>query len=447
MKITLNEIATWIPESQKYGDATIRGISTDSRTVQKGNLFVALKGESFDAHDFLEDVIQKGAAAILVERAPKATNVPMIVVKDSKKALGDIAFHWRKRFSLPIIAVTGSNGKTTVKGMIASILEAAYGKNYLATLGNLNNEIGVPQTLYRMSEDQKAAVVELGMNHPGEIQYLAKLTQPTVALVNNAQREHQEFMETVLAVAKENGNVIRALPAHGVAVFPEDDEFTDLWKSYTQEEPTRRYVTFGLNQSATINGTYDKGILKTRLKGKEQTIRLQVLGKHNAKNALAAMACCDAIGVSADDIVKGLESFEAVNGRLQRKTASNGALVIDDTYNANPDSVRVAIDVLSPIKEKTILVLGDMGEVGDQGEAFHREVGIYAKEKQIDHLLTLGSLTRFTSEGFGHETNHYDDVNELIKELKKMVSPSSVVLVKGSRFMKMERVVNALIGS
>lgn len=447
MKMSISEIQTWIPGSHQRGEALIDGVSTDTRTAEKDNLFVALKGHNFDAHDFLDAVSAKGVAAVVAERLPAGFSLPALVVTDSHLALGEMARHWRSRFDLPVIGVTGSNGKTTVKEMIAAIFRTAYGDDFLATTGNLNNDIGVPQTLFRLAPSHRAAVIELGMNHPGEIAYLAAIAEPTIGLVNNAQREHQEFMVNVEAVARENGDVIRALPAEGVAVFPAKDAFSGLWESYAKETGARRILTFGFEEGASVKGQYDQGSnrLNIRIGGRSVSAQLSIIGQHNAHNALAAVACCHAIGIANEVIAQGLESFLPVNGRLQRKTAANGARLIDDTYNANPDSVLAAIDVLAQMDPPRVLVLGDMGEVGSEGARFHEEVGAYAREKEIDHFFVLGELVRHAARTYGTGAEHFEGVIPLMASLRKVARPSATVLVKGSRFMKMERIVNDLI--
>jgi UDP-N-acetylmuramoyl-tripeptide--D-alanyl-D-alanine ligase len=420
--------------------------------VAPGNLFVALRGERFDAHAFLPQVAQQGAAAVVVERRPEDLSIPALVVPDTRIALAEIARHWRRQFSLPVIGVTGSNGKTTVKEMIAAILAAALGEGkFLATAGNLNNDIGVPLTVLRLDQKCRAAVIELGMNHPGEIAVLSAIAQPTVALVNNAQREHQEFMASVEAVAKENGDVLRGLPANGTAVFPADDTFTPLWRAYASEAGQRTIATFGFSADADVTCDYTLQEFGSDLliKTAEQQfpVRLAAAGMHNVRNALAAIACTLAIGVAPEAVQRGLESFAPVSGRLQRKTAKIGALVIDDTYNANPDSVRAAIEVLANTAAPRILVLGDMGEVGNEGKKFHEEIGAYARGRNIEHFLTLGELSRHCSSAFGARARHYDDIAQLQQALQGMLTPGSTVLVKGSRFMKMERVVQHLLGT
>ncbi|HEX2530042.1 MAG TPA: UDP-N-acetylmuramoyl-tripeptide--D-alanyl-D-alanine ligase [Burkholderiaceae bacterium] len=451
MKSSLAELQPWISNAVVTSDGAFDGVSTDSRSVSSGNLVVALRGERFDAHAFLAGVAAQGAAAVVVDHVPKGLRLPAMVVPDTRIALGEIARHWRERFSIPVIGVTGSNGKTTVKEMIASILAAAFGNGqFLATRGNLNNEIGVPLTLLRLDASCRAAVIELGMNHPGEIAVLAQIAQPTVGLVNNAQREHQEFMASVEAVAQENGAVIRALPAGGIAVFPADDPFAPLWRTYANDKSDRRIVTFGLSADADVHCSYLSNVLGSDLQvsacGQQFALRLSAVGTHNVRNALAAIACTVAIGIDTKAIRHGLEAFTPVNGRLQRKTAACGALLIDDTYNANPDSVRAAIDVLAQAPAPRVLVLGDMGEVGADGLRFHEEIGAYAKARGIEYLLTLGELATHAAEAFGERGRHFGDIDTINRAIEAILTPMATVLVKGSRFMKMERVVQHLLG-
>ncbi|MDO9420723.1 MAG: UDP-N-acetylmuramoyl-tripeptide--D-alanyl-D-alanine ligase [Herminiimonas sp.] len=447
MKSTLAILQSAVANSTVTMDASFDGVSTDSRNVAAGNLFVALRGDHFDAHEFLHQVADRKVAAIVVEKMPADLNVPALVVPDTRIALGQIAHYWRQQFTLPLIGVTGSNGKTTVKEMIAAILDAACGTDeYLATRGNFNNDIGVPLTLLRLNVACKAAVIELGMNHPGEIAVLSAIAQPTVGLVNNAQREHQEFMESVEAVARENGAVFAYLPADGIAVFPADDTYTTLWREYAGQ---RKTLTFGFSDDADVSCTYkvnDFGSELSVVSGRQKfEINLAAAGVHNVRNALAAVACTLAIGIAQDAIVRGLQAFAPVNGRLQRKVSVDGALVIDDTYNANPDSVRAAIDVLAQAAAPRILVLGDMGEVGNDGRQYHEEIGAYARTNGIEHVLTLGDLASSTANAFGAGAHHYENLETLNDALAAVVNAHATVLVKGSRFMKMERVVQHLV--
>lgn len=433
------------------GEAVFNGVSTDSRNVFAGSLFVALRGEVFDAHNFLAQVAEKGAAAVVVEELPEGWTLPAIVVPNTLVALGQIANYWRRQFAMPVIGVTGSNGKTTVKEMIAAILAAAHGEEgRLATRGNLNNEIGVPLTLFRMEARQESAVIEMGMNHPGEIGRLAAIAEAGIAMVNNAQREHQEFMHTVEAVARENGAVLAALPSDGVAVFPYGDEFTPVWEELSAG---RRALRFGLTKDAEVSCTFRAGdfgsemfITISEAEGDVQQffVNLQAAGEHNVRNALAAVACTYAAGIALDKIKLGLDTFAPVSGRLQKKAAVNGAVVIDDTYNANPDSVRAAIDVLSKAAAPRVLVLGDMGEVGTQGREFHEEIGAYAQSKGIEQVLVTGELAAHI---VGASIRHFENFGDLLAAVDAVVTPDATVLIKGSRFMKMERVVQHLIGS
>jgi UDP-N-acetylmuramoyl-tripeptide--D-alanyl-D-alanine ligase len=474
MRGSLAQLAPSIAGARMTRDAAFEGVSTDSRTVQAGALFVALRGESFDAHDFLDQVAAKNVAAVVVDKLPENFPLPALVVPDTLAALGRIGNAWRSQFAIPVIGVAGSNGKTTVKEMVASILAAAFGENArLATQGNLNNEIGVPLTVMRLDSVHRAAVVELGMNHPGEIARLAAIAAPTVALVNNAQREHQEFMHTVEAVARENGAVLAALPSDGVAVFPGDDEYTALWRGLAGD---RAVLTFGLSEGCDVRATYtpntfgsdlhvsssfprrresnsgdadEHANLDSRLRGNDGetfVIKLSAAGEHNVRNALAACACALAAGIPQDAIVRGLEAFAPVSGRLQRKQAVCGATVIDDSYNANPDSVRAAIDVLAQSAAPRILVLGDMGEVGTQGPEFHEEIGHYAASRGIDTVLVTGALARHMT---GTGAQHHEQFDDLLAALDKQLGSKSdaTVLVKGSRFMRMERVVQHLVQS
>ena len=366
---------------------------------------------------------------------------------DSRLALGELAAGWRRQFDLPLIAVTGSNGKTTVTQMVASILRAHAGDAAHATQGNLNNDIGVPLTLLGLRSEHRMGVIELGMNHPGEIAYLAGLAQPTVALVNNAQREHQEFMHTVRAVAEENGAVLQALPSSGVAVYPQDDDFTALWQELAGTRAVCRFAMASGEVSAAVV-VWRAGAWQFTLRTPQGTapLVLHIAGRHNVKNALAAAACALSAGVPLPAIAQGLQAFEPVKGR-SRALALAGAqvTVVDDTYNANPDSVRAAVDVLAELPGPRLLVLGDMGEVGDQGPQFHAEVGAYAAEKGIEVLFTLGELSLHAHRAFGVERGqHFADMAALQAAVAAVWRSASSILVKGSRFMKMERVVETL---
>jgi UDP-N-acetylmuramoyl-tripeptide--D-alanyl-D-alanine ligase len=447
--MTVSELARTVRARATQGDARVgfTSVSTDTRTLAPGALFVALHGERFDGHDYVATAREGGAAAALVERVVTA-EIPQIIVDDSRRALGVAAAQWRARFTLPVIAVAGSNGKTTVTQMIGSILAAEFGERArLATRGNLNNEIGVPLMLWQLTRAHRAAVFELGMNHPGEIATLAEWVRPTVALVNNAQREHQEFMRSVEATAEENGEVIAALPLSedGVAVFPADDACTPIWR---QIAGTRRVVDFALDADAVVTATYAAAGERTHVTMATPLgvlpVDLSLSGVHNVRNALAAAACAIGAGIGASSIVAGLQAFTPVAGRGVRLATHEGAQLIDDSYNANPDSVRAAIDLLAALQGRRALVLGDMGEVGTQGAQFHQEVGAYARERGVNALFALGDATRATVRAFGDGAVHAASVDELLRALRPWLAPGSTVLVKGSRFMRMERVVQAL---
>ncbi len=451
--MTLSQAQALLPGSLLVGDRKlpVSRVHSDTRSLQSGDLFVALKGERFDAHDFLPQAKAAGAVAAIAERGLTESGLPGLLVADTRRALGQLAAAWRARFHLPLIAVTGSNGKTTVTQMIASVLEAWLGASAFSTQGNLNNDIGVPLTLLRLRQDEatwhRAGVVELGMNHVGEIAQLAAIAQPTVALVNNAQREHQEFMDSVEAVARENGAVIESLEPTGVAVFPADDAFAPLWHSLAGQRPM---LTFALQGAAdvTADAAWDADhwsvLLHTPVGS--TVLALQAAGLHNVKNALAATACALAAGCPLESIARGLEAFAPVKGRSQVKSFmrdGRAVILVDDTYNANPDSVRAAIDVLSGLPKPRWLLLGDMGEVGAKGPEFHHEVGAYAQACGIEALWTAGTLSTHASAAFSG-ARHFDDVASLIADLAA-APPCASVLVKGSRFMKMEQVVAELM--
>ncbi len=445
----LGWIAPWQPQARMVGDGTqtVARVHTDSRSLQQGDLFVALKGEHFDAHDFLAQAGATGAVAAIAHAGLAGVGLPGIEVPDTLGALGALAAGWRSQFDLPLLAVTGSNGKTTVTQMIAAILRAHAGDAAFSTQGNLNNAIGVPQTLLRLTHAHRIGVVELGMNHPGEIAELARIAQPTVALVNNAQREHLEFMGTVQAVAEENGAVLTALPAAGVAVFPADELYTPLWRGLAG---ARRCITFGdAATGAEVQAPrahWQDGAWQLHITTAQGSLdcRLHIAGRHNVRNALAATACALAAGVPLAAIAQGLGAFEPVKGRsraLARVVAGRSITVVDDSYNANPDSVRAAIDVLADLPGPRLLVLGDMGEVGDQGPQFHAEAGAQARASGIEHLLALGPQTAHAVAAFGPDARHFDNMVQLQTAVRAALPTVGSVLIKGSRFMKMEQVL------
>jgi UDP-N-acetylmuramoyl-tripeptide--D-alanyl-D-alanine ligase len=446
--MTLGQARTLLPGAQVIGNPSVAftRVHTDTRTLRTGDLFVALKGERFDAHDFLDAARVSGAVAALASHGIAEAGLSGLQVDDPLLALQTLATAWRARQLLPLIAVTGSNGKTTVTQMVAAILRAAHGEAALGTEGNLNNHIGVPITVLRLRTHHRAAVVELGMNHPGEIGELAAIAQPTVGLVNNAQREHQEFMHGVEAVARENGSVIGALPADGTAVFPADEEFTPLWRELAG---ARDVLTFALDAEADVKATarwlMDHWRVNLATPAGPIDVALHIAGRHNVKNAAAAVAAALAAGVLPEAIAQGLSAFTPVKGRSQVKPLlvhGQPRTLIDDSYNANPDSVRAAIDVLAELPRPRWLVMGDMGEVGDQGPAFHAEVGHHARLAGIETVWCVGELMRHAVADSG--ARHFETVEQLLVAMAEEAPPFSSVLVKGSRFMRMERVVSAL---
>ena len=448
----LEQLAAWLPSSRLLGDGSVTPlrIHTDTRSLRPGDLFVALKGEHFDAHDFLPKASAEGAVAAIAQHGLAQAGLPGIEVADTRLALGQIGAAWRSQFSLPLIAVTGSNGKTTVTQMVAAILRAWKPEAAFSTEGNLNNDIGVPLTLLRLRSVHEAGVVELGMNHPGEIAYLADLVRPTVALVNNAQREHLEFMATVDAVALENGAVLASLNASGTAVFPADDVYTDLWRRLACARPV---MTFALEGSADVTGSAnwngDGWQVEARTPSGPLAFTLHVAGRHNVKNALAATACALAAGVSPAFISAGLSAFTPVKGRSRAFSVSlpgRTLTLVDDTYNANPDSMQAALQVLAELPGPRLLVMGDMGEVGSQGQQFHGEAGRSAHALGIEKLFTLGEQSQCAGAAFG-KSRHFANMVELSAAVVSELPHVASVLVKGSRFMKMERVVQAVMAA
>lgn len=450
--MTLQQALDWVGGGVLVGDAsvTVTRVHTDTRTLQHGDLFVALKGERFDANEFLPQARAQGATAAIAHGGLGAVELAGIEVNDSRLALGQLAAGWRSQFALPLIAVTGSNGKTTVTQMIAAILRTWKQGDAFSTEGNLNNDIGVPLTLLRLKPHHSAGVVELGMNHPGEIAYLAGMTLPTVALVNNAQREHLEFMGTVEAVARENGSVIASLGKGGTAVFPADDTYTALWRSMAGARPVLTFAEAREGMTADVTGvaSWDEScwIVQAQTPQGALDFKLQVAGRHNVKNALAATACALVAGAPLASIATGLSTFQPVKGRSRALVISvNGRALnlVDDTYNANPDSMRAAIDVLAELPGPRLLVMGDMGEVGNQGPVFHEEAGRYARERGIDALFALGEQSALAATSFG-AGRHFADIESLNEAVLGGLSGLGSVLVKGSRFMKMERAVQAM---
>lgn len=469
--VPLSLVADWLsvrsPEAS--GSVLVQGVSTDTRTLQPGDLFVALRGEQFDAHEFLEDVRNAGAIAAVVEAgnpmltSPALEGWPLIVCDDTRHALGTLGQVWRARYELPVVAITGSNGKTTTKELVAHLFRSDVGDDaVLSTLGNFNNEIGLPLTLLRLGPQHRYAVIELGMSHPGEIAALAQLAQPTIAIVTNAQRAHLAGVGSLAGVAEEKGSLFDAVPEGGAAVVNLDDPHAQSWLDRVR--PGRRilgtHVTGVAREPAimapafaaeVVRQTAEGQILCVRSSGGDVQVSLPLAGLHNASNAIQAMAAGYAAGLELAPMAQALESFGGVSGRLQQKRGCAGAMVIDDTYNANPDSMRAAITVLTSdaAAADTILVIGDMGEVGDEAAALHAEVGRYAAELGVGALYAVGPLSVSAVAAYGNtrpqQAHHFTSQEALIAALRPTLSARSRVLVKGSRSARMENVVNALV--
>ena len=429
-------------------DAEFNSVGMDSRKVMQGELFFALKGEHFDGHQYAEQALKLGAVAVVVSDEACLAR-PAILVKDTILALGELAKTWRCQFNVPVIGVTGSNGKTTIKEMITAILTAKTGsaKEVLATVGNLNNHIGLPLTLLKMRAHHQYAVLEMGMNHLGEIDYLTHIAKPTVALIGNAGSAHIGELGSRDNIAKAKGEIFAGLGNQGMAIINADDAYADYWSSLNAG---RKVLTFGLKNKANVSAN-----VKMSSDGRQQ-IQLQsplgeigffldLMGEHNVNNALAASAVTIALNIPLKFIGQALKKFGGVVGRLTRLAGINGALVIDDTYNANPDSMKAAIDVLVTHAGTKIMVMGDMAELGESESCLHAEIGTYAKENGVELLYTLGKNSQMAARAFGFRAQDFNSIELLVNAVKKNMNDHSVVLVKGSRFMKMERVVNAII--
>lgn len=443
MAMQLSEAARVLDARQVGADAHFAGVSTDTRKLEKDNLFVALKGPNFDGHDYLAQAAEQGAAAVTVSR-DIASTLPLIQVSDTRLALGQLAAYWRSRFEYPVVAVTGSNGKTTVKEMIAAIL----GRRgpVLATQGNLNNEIGVPLTLARMSGEHQGAVIEMGANHAGEIAYLTALAKPSVAVITNAGPAHLEGFGSLEGIANAKGEIFSGLPDDGVAIINADDVFAGKWRALATP---RRVIDFGLMTDADVQATWQpegNGSHVCIVAGGESTeLKLPLPGKHNVMNALAATAAGIALGIGLDSIAAGLASMFGVQGRLQVKERADGLCVIDDTYNANPASLIAALDVLAGMDGERWLVLGDMAELGEDAIALHRGVAEVAQKDGVTRLYGLGELGAVAAEAFGAGGSAFSDRSQLLAELASRAGAGITVLVKGSRRMGMEHVVQALL--
>lgn len=448
-------------------DVLFTSVGTDSRKLAPGQLFIALRGAHFDGHDYVAKALAEGAVAVMVSASVPGVTAA-VEVADTRLALGELAAHWRRKFTIPLAAITGSNGKTTVKEMLAAILRAQVAQELqeqdaatlgegahepatvsqqamqavLATEGNLNNDIGLPLTLLKLRAQHRYAVAEMGMNHRGEIRYLSHIGAPTVALVNNAGTAHIGELGSVEAIAQAKGEIFEGLAPDGVAVINADDVYAPLWQALAAP---RKVATFGLDAPADVTAEYrlaqDHSVIAMKTPIGEIAFDLPSPGLHNVRNALAASTVALAMGASLAAVAHGLAHFSGAKGRLQTKTGVHGATVIDDSYNANPASVKAAIDVLAAHPGNRLLVLGDMGELGEDAASMHAEIGHYALQAGITALYALGELSRHTVSAFGQGARHYDNPQSLAAALVEVMGADTVVLVKGSRFMQMERVV------
>ncbi len=466
MHLSLAQVASVLNVDLIGEDCEFSQVSINTRTLETSDLFVAIKGENFDAHDYVQQAEDRGACGLVVEK-PVDSTLPQIIVADSRIALGNIASLWSSAFTLPIIAVTGSCGKTTVKEMTAAILQAAFCEDdqecILATQGNLNNDIGVPLTLLRLNKAHKAAVIEMGANHIGEIKQLVDIVQPDVAVITNVTLAHIEGFGSLDGVAQAKGEIYSGIEQGGTAVINTDDVYASYWEGLCDKlDKSLKQVRFGINHSAEISAQVLTQVTTTqqeKITGQEivintpqgqLTVCLPQPGLHNVYNALASTAASLAVEVSLQAVKTGLEGFTNISGRLEQKTGINSSRLFDDTYNANPGSVRAGIEAIKQVKGKHVLVLGDMGELGAEAEALHYELGQDAFRLGIDSLFTIGSLTEATYKGFidaGADTRqaqYFTDRNDLTNELKKVLQSEHVVLIKGSRTMKMEEIVAAL---
>ena len=440
----LAEAAAALGGRVEGANASFCGVTTDSRAITGGDLFVALKGERFDGHRFLEEAARRGAVAALTSRrVESAIPIAQLVVADTRLALGQLAAHWRARFAIPLVALTGSNGKTTVKEMLGAILAAHAGSRaaVLATAGNLNNDIGMPLTLLALRAEHRFAVIEMGMNHSGEIDYLTRIAQPTVALVNNAQRAHVGMLGSLEAIARAKGEIYAGLGEHGHAVVNADDAFAPYWTGLNAGRPV---VTFGFADDAHVRARPVNADWAFHTPAGGFVVHLRVAGEHNVRNALAACAAAHALAIPTAAMQSALAAFAGVPGRLQRRAGPHGSTVIDDTYNANPESMKAAIKVLAAEPGRRVFVMGDMGELGAGSPAMHAEVGEFARRQGIESLLALGEESRNAAHAFGAGARHFLELPPLIEAAREEAEGGATLLVKGSRFMQMERVADAL---
>ncbi|SDK85759.1 UDP-N-acetylmuramoyl-tripeptide--D-alanyl-D-alanine ligase [Pseudomonas indica] len=446
--LLLSEIADALSGRLVGNDVGFSSVSTDSRAIQQGQLFIALTGPRFDGHDYLGEVAGKGAVAALVEREVPNVELPQLVVRDTRMALGQLGALNRQVFAGKVAAVTGSSGKTSVKEMLANILRTQ--GPVLATRGNLNNDLGVPLTLLELAPEHQGAVIELGANRVGEIAYTVSLTQPQVAIITNAGSAHVGEFGGPDKIVQAKGEILEGLGSGGTAVLNRDDKAFSIWQARSKGD---RVLSFSLGDASADFRASElardaRGCVAFTLQGLAGTARIQLnlLGTHNVANALAAAAAAYALGVPLVGIVSGLESLQPVKGRAVAQLAPDGTRVIDDSYNANPASMCAAVDILAGFSGRTVLVLGDMGELGEWAERGHREVGAYAAGK-VDALYAVGPLMAHAVKAFGSQGRHFADQAALIEALRAEQGQNTTILIKGSRSAAMEKVVAALCGT
>ncbi|OQW73344.1 MAG: UDP-N-acetylmuramoylalanyl-D-glutamate--2,6-diaminopimelate ligase [Proteobacteria bacterium ST_bin11] len=450
MKLQLSEIAQAVNGKLIGEDRLILSTGIDTRTLPAGALYIAIKGKHFDGHSFIENAEQAGAAALLIEQAAPS-GLPQIIVADTHLALAELAGYWRKRLPVKVAGVTGSNGKTTVKEMIAAIF-ATQGPT-LSTQGNLNNDIGVPLTLLKLDDSHRYAVIEMGANHLGEIAYTSHYAQAEVSVITNIGAAHIEGFGSIEGVAKTKGEIVESLNENGIAVLNRDDAFYDFLAKVASN---RRIVSFGFNPAAEVTALNIESVLEPQgfatcfdLKTATDSlpIKLHLAGGHNVKNALAAAAVAMQFGISLAHIKQALEQLQPVTGRMQPLVGRKGNIVIDDTYNANPSSLKAALDVLTTSGNEAWLALGAFGELGPDSPAIHREMGELIKAKAVKRLFATGALAKHTVEAFGDGGQFFDNQEQLIDTLTQAVTGKETLLVKGSRAQKMENVVAAMVNN
>lgn len=443
--VRLAEVAEFIQGKYRGANVPFQFVSIDTRTLQPGDLYVALVGERLDGHEFIQQAIEKGACGVLVSKKIDQ-DIPFIQVEDTTKALGLLALFNREKFKKDLVAITGSSGKTTIKGMMATLLRQQ--NEVLVTRGNLNNHIGAPLTLLRLNHTYDYAVVELGASAEGEIAYSANLAKPTVSILSNAEAAHLEGFGSIETIARTKGEIIDALAENGTAILNADSPYFDQWKA---RAGSKKVISFGESQSADIRatdiGVNEMGCCEFTLHANDEShsVFLKVMGKHNVFNALACAGACLALNMPLSLIAAGLQAFEGVEGRLIEKPGFAGSAVIDDSYNANPASVRAAIDVLGTRKGHKIFILGDMAELGVETQLAHAEMGAYAREGDIDEFYALGEFSRQAADSFGDNAHWFASHDNLVRYLKQQLNSDTTVLVKGSRSAHMDRVVADII--